>query len=214
MVFGPVAYFFRSGFFNAFQSVEFLGLVASGAGAALAGHPFICNGANLAYRKEAFHAVGGFKGNEQFISGDDVFLLHKIKRSYGRKAIVFNKDEKAIVRTYPAKGLKRFLSQRVRWASKSKAYRDLLSLAAAITVFSYSFTAILSFLAGFFNPWFFGITGGLIIWKLIADFPLMMGITRFTGQAGLMKWYLPFQLFYPLYVLVAGVMSFFNRSKW
>jgi cellulose synthase/poly-beta-1,6-N-acetylglucosamine synthase-like glycosyltransferase len=214
MVFGPVAYFPREGFLNAFQSAEFLGLMASGAGAALAGHPFLCNGANLSYRKKAFQKTGGFADNEKYSSGDDVFLLHQIKKSFGRRTILFNKNEKAIVRTYPVSGLKRFLGQRARWASKSKAYRDVLSLLTAITVFSYSLTVLLSLIAGFFNPWFFWVSGAMLFWKMIADFPLMTGITRFVKQRKLMRWYLPFQLFYPLYIIIAGVMSFFRRSKW
>ena len=69
MVFGPVSYFPLKGIVNQFQSLEFSGLMASGAGAAVAGHPFLCNGANLAYRKNAFQQVKGFDGNEGFISG-------------------------------------------------------------------------------------------------------------------------------------------------
>jgi cellulose synthase/poly-beta-1,6-N-acetylglucosamine synthase-like glycosyltransferase len=188
--------------------------VASGAGAAKAGHPFMCNGANLAYRKSAFIRVNGFKGNEGFISGDDVFLLHKMKKEFGRKSVIFNDDKKSIVKTYPAPGLKKFLSQRIRWASKSKGYKDGLSILTAIVIFSYSLTVLLSFIAGFFNPIFFLAFGGLLLIKMILDSPLMLGITRFTGQRRLMKWYLPFQVFYPVYILIAGVPGLFGRKRW
>jgi cellulose synthase/poly-beta-1,6-N-acetylglucosamine synthase-like glycosyltransferase len=214
MVLGPVAYFPRKGFLNAFQTAEFLGLMASGAGAALAGHPFLCNGANLAYRKEAFQKTGGFLGNEKYSSGDDVFLLHKIKKSFGRRSILFNKDEKAIVRTYPVSGLKRFLGQRARWASKSKGYRDFMAILTAISVFSYSFAVILTCIAGFFHSWLFFLSAGLFLIKIITDFSLMLGITRFAGQSHLMAWYLPFQLVYPFYIVIAGVLSLFGSKKW
>jgi hypothetical protein len=145
MVFGPVSYFEKRGLTAKFQTLEFLGLVASGAGAALAGIPFLCNGANLAYRKDAFRQVKGFDGNEKYLSGDDVFLLHKMKKEFGRKAVIFNDDETSIVKTYPAPNMRKFLSQRVRWASKSKGYKDGLSILTAIVVFSYSLTVLLSF---------------------------------------------------------------------
>jgi cellulose synthase/poly-beta-1,6-N-acetylglucosamine synthase-like glycosyltransferase len=214
MAFGPVAYITGNNLSDKFQSLEFLGLVASGAGAAMAGHPFLCNGANLAYRKSAFQQVKGFRGNEGFISGDDVFLLHKMKKEFGRKSVIFNDDEKSIVKTYPAPGLRKFISQRVRWASKSKGYKDGLSILTAIVVFSYSFTILSSFITGFFNPFFFLAFGGLLLIKMIADFPLMMGITGFTGQRGLMRWYLPFQVVYPAYIVIAGLGSFLGRKRW
>jgi cellulose synthase/poly-beta-1,6-N-acetylglucosamine synthase-like glycosyltransferase len=214
MIFGPVAYFSGKGFLDAFQSMEFAGLVASGAGAALAGRPFMCNGANLAYRKEAFLQVKGFEGNEGFISGDDVFLLHKMKKEFGRRAIIFCKDEDAIVKTFPAAGWKDFIRQRIRWASKSRGYKDPLSIFTAIIVFSFSLATLSSFIAGFFNPWFFLASGGLFLLKTITDFPIMLGITGFTRQRRLLRFYLPFQVVYPIYIVIAGLGSFFGRKKW
>lgn len=214
MVFGPVAYQTSKNISDKFQSLEFLGLVASGAGAAMAGHPFMCNGANLAYRKIAFQQVKGFEGNEKYLSGDDVFLLHKMKKEFGRKAVVFCKNENALVKTYPLPSLKRFISQRIRWASKSKGYKDHLSILTVIVVFSYSLTVLSSFIAGFFDPVFFLAFGGLLLIKMIADFPLILGITGFTGQRRLMRWYIPFQVVYPAYVVLAGMLSFVKRKKW
>ncbi len=69
MIFGPVAYFPEKGLLNRFQSLEFSGLMASGAGAAMAGRPFMCNGANLAYRKEAFLKVGVMKAMKNLSPG-------------------------------------------------------------------------------------------------------------------------------------------------
>ena len=214
MVFGPVMYFDKGGLASRFQSLEFSGLMASGAGAAGAGLPFMCSGACLAYRKTAFLQVSGFKGNEKFISGDDVFLLHKMKKTFGRKAIIFCKNKDALVKTYPVHGFMMFLNQRARWASKSKGYKDALSVITAIIIFSYSFSLLLSFIAGFFNSIFFFVTGGLLFIKIITDLSLMLGITAFTGQRGLMRWYLPFQLVYPFYIVVAGMLSLFERRKW
>jgi cellulose synthase/poly-beta-1,6-N-acetylglucosamine synthase-like glycosyltransferase len=214
MVFGPVTYFESKGFLNDFQSLEFAGLVASGAGAALAGQPFLCNGANLAYRKEAFIKVDGFSGNEKYISGDDVFLMHKMKKEFGRRSVIFCRDERSVVKTYAAEGFGEFIKQRIRWASKSKGYKDPLSIFTAMIVFSYSLIVLSSFIAGVFNAWFFLPAGGLLIIKMIADLPLMWGITGFFGQKKLMKWYPVFQVVYPLYITWAGVLSFFRRKAW
>lgn len=214
MVFGPVVINPGKNFWERFQSLEFSGLVASGAGAAGAGRPFLCNGACLAYRREAFLETDGFRGNEEYVSGDDVFLLHKMKKRYGNNAIVFCRDKKALVKTDPVQGIYRFLHQRARWASKSTGYSDPLSVATAITVFSYSLAILMSATAGIFYPLMLIPAAGLFILKMIADLPLMAGITRFTGQERLMKWYLLFQLIYPFYIVTAALMSFFKRKAW
>ncbi|MDX1420562.1 MAG: glycosyltransferase, partial [Rubricoccaceae bacterium] len=57
---GPVRYRAGGDVFARLQALEFLGLVAVGAGAIGAGRPTICNGANVAYRKDVFESLGGF----------------------------------------------------------------------------------------------------------------------------------------------------------
>ncbi len=59
-------------------ALEFLGLVAVGAGAIGIGRPNLCNGANVAYRKAVFHDLGGFSGIDHLTSGDDELLMQKI----------------------------------------------------------------------------------------------------------------------------------------
>jgi cellulose synthase/poly-beta-1,6-N-acetylglucosamine synthase-like glycosyltransferase len=214
MIFGPVAYFTGEGLLNRFQSLEFSGLMASGAGAALAGRPFMCNGANLAYRKEAFLKVRGYEGNEEFISGDDVFLMHKIKEKYGSDAIGVDINRNTIVRTSPAPGFRAFFNQRIRWASKTRGYRDSLATITAITVFLFNFSIVAVFFAGFFLPTLFLLYFNFIILKSIIDLPLIYGVTGFNKERGLMMWYLPFQVIYPLYIVVAGFWSLFGKKKW
>jgi cellulose synthase/poly-beta-1,6-N-acetylglucosamine synthase-like glycosyltransferase len=214
MVAGPVALAPVSGIVDRFQALEFLGLVASGAGAAGSGQPFLCNGACLAYRKKAFKEVGGYSGNEKFRSGDDVFLLHKIKKIYGRRAIAFALSSGALVRTAPAGGCMAFLRQRARWASKSTGYKDVLSMLTAVTVFLLSLTLTGLFLAGFFYPPAFLLYLGLILCKTAVDYPLMREILEFTGNRGLIKWLAPFEAVYPFYVVIAGILSVFWRRHW
>ena len=42
----------------------------------------MCNGANLAYEKKAFNEVSGFEGIDHIASGDDMLLMHKIRKKY------------------------------------------------------------------------------------------------------------------------------------
>jgi cellulose synthase/poly-beta-1,6-N-acetylglucosamine synthase-like glycosyltransferase len=213
LVFGPVAMKPGRGIAGKFQALEFAGLVASGAGAAKAGFPFLCNGASLAFRKETFFGTGGYQGHEGFVSGDDVFLLHRVKESHGNQSIAFCDDPRSLVETSAAAGFGAFLSQRARWASKTRGYRDPLTLLTAFVVFLLSLAYVILLVAGIFSPACFVLAAILWAVKSLTDLPLMLGIARFNGQRRLMIGYPVFQAVYPLYVVVAGIWSPF-RKKW
>lgn len=83
----------------------------------------MCNGANLAYTKQAFEAVNGFHGIDGIASGDDMLLMHKIKQAFPA-GISYLKSKDVIVQTAPMHSLSDFMNQRIRWASKSDKYND------------------------------------------------------------------------------------------
>jgi cellulose synthase/poly-beta-1,6-N-acetylglucosamine synthase-like glycosyltransferase len=63
------------------QTLEFSYLIGIGAAFIGNGRASTCNGANLAYRKDVFYEVGGFKGIDDLASGDDE-LLQKVAEKY------------------------------------------------------------------------------------------------------------------------------------
>lgn len=121
MILGPVVYQSNSnqGILDTYQSIENAGLVAIGSAALQFGKPFMANGANLCFQKEAFINVHGYEGNEQIVSGDDEFLLNKFHNQFPGE-IGFNKSADSIVNTYTQDGFRAMLNQRIRWASKGK----------------------------------------------------------------------------------------------
>ena len=105
-------------FFSEYQKFEMLALQGFTKGSFGWNRPMLCNGANLAYSKIAFHEVKGFEGNDSVASGDDVFLLQKFRESYSGE-VFFLKDQEHTVITQPVKGVRKMIAQRVRWASKT-----------------------------------------------------------------------------------------------
>jgi hypothetical protein len=61
-----------------FQFIDFMSLQGVTAASVNAGFHNMCNGANLAYKKEVFFEVNGFKGIDNIASGDDMLLMNKI----------------------------------------------------------------------------------------------------------------------------------------
>ena len=214
MITGPVRYDTGKAFFGQFQSMEFLGLIGAGAGATGAGRPVMCNGANLAYEKEAFMTVNGFDGNFKYASGDDVFLLHKIRKHYGSRAVRFLKSRKSIVHTKSAKSLKEFFYQRVRWGSKAKAYRDGFSLLTAISVFLLNTGLLAGLLTGLFIPVVLKVSLVLLLLKMLADLPVMTGISRFMQQQKMMLFYPILEIMYLVYIPVAAFLGAITKYRW
>jgi len=79
MVIGQVKLEGSSNFTNAIQILEHAAITIIGGGAAKMNQALVCNGANLLFTKTAFKKVNGYHGNENLASGNDVFLLNKIK---------------------------------------------------------------------------------------------------------------------------------------
>ena len=81
MLLAPVVFSRTKSVFGQLQELEFMSLIAASAGAASVGLPIMCNGANLAYRKNAFEEINGYGADQKFASGDDMFLLMKIRKT-------------------------------------------------------------------------------------------------------------------------------------
>ncbi|MBK9176556.1 MAG: glycosyltransferase [Flavobacteriales bacterium] len=105
------------GFLGRLQEEEQAALLGLAIGAALNGTPFLAYGANLAFTREAFFAVGGYAG-DRFASGDDLFLLQRMQRAGKRITALF--DPQALVMASAAPTWGAFWRQRLRWAGKMK----------------------------------------------------------------------------------------------
>ena len=212
LVSGPVVLKEKNGFFQKIQSLEFISLIASGAGAIGFNDAIFCNGANMAYKKDVFLEINDYQ-HETSVSGDDVFLLHRVKKEYP-KSIVFAKHESAIVTTNSIDSLKSFLNQRIRWTSKSSEYKDTSTI---YTSFLVMFTN-LSLLTLFFtllysnNYIFYFIFFYLI--KFLTDYLFLSPALDFFKRQDLKKWIFVFELFYSFYVILIIILSFNRKFEW
>lgn len=212
MIVGPVSFQNEKTWFEKAQTVEFLSLIGITAGAISVGRPIMCNGANLAYEKSSFHEVGGF-GNDNFSSGDDVFLLLKIKKRFGNKSVKFLKNENAFVFTEAKKSLMEFIHQRTRWASKNKGY-DLKILTVSFTVFMMNFLLAAGLLWSIFELKLLGNILILYIIKLLVEIPVLLGIVSFAHRQRLLLNALPLVLLYPVYIIITGTMGIVASYQW
>ena len=212
LVSGPVVFKRKHGFLHAFQELDFISLISSGAGAIGSKNPIFCNGANMAYRRQVFLDINNFSVDHR-ASGDDVFLLHSIKKNYSN-SIVFAKNHNAIVTTSGANEMREFLHQRIRWTAKSKSYDDLTTVYVSIIVFLTSLCFTSLFVSGLLNfyylYWFFL----FYIFKFIVDSSLLLPALKFFKRKYLIKWIFIFQLIYSFYIILIVILSFTRRFEW
>jgi len=215
MVSGLVVFENKKGLFHKLQSLEFMSLIASGAGAISVNNPILANGANLCFERSLYNELKTIAHYDHIASGDDIFLLLETKKQIKKTGtICFLKSEDAVVTTKSARNLKEFVNQRVRWASKSSSYKDSFAIFTTLVVglFSISILILLGFSA--INKWFSAIFTAVFVLKLLLDFPLMYSISAFLRRKKLLWYYLPMQLIYPFYVLIVAVLSVFMKFEW
>lgn len=213
LVSAPVVFLKGKGLFQKMQSLEFLTLIASAAGAIGVKMPFMCNGANIAFRKSAFMETHGFE-NDSRASGDDVFLMERILQRFGADAIRFAKSKTAIVETVPMPNLSMFLQQRIRWAGKSVGYKNPMAIFASYVVFFNAFAILLSLFLGLFNTIFFWMSLVFFIVKIVVDIPICIMISKFTERLSLMNIFLPLQIVYPFYICYTAIASQLIKPTW
>jgi len=214
LIIAPVVYQNEKGILQKLFSLDFVSLVASGAGSAGARLPFMGNGANLSFTKIAWQRASSGQSGDSLASGDDVFLIHRIARIFGNKSIQFLKAPSAIVRTNPPASFRDFFQQRIRWASKAKAYKSPWAIFVPVVVLAVNFLIAITFFAGFFKAWFFIIYGLFVVLKLLIDLPLLVEFTGFVNKRKLLVLAFPLALIYPLYIVVAAFPAMFFRFEW
>jgi cellulose synthase/poly-beta-1,6-N-acetylglucosamine synthase-like glycosyltransferase len=212
LIIGPVALEKGSGFLGRFQELEFLSLQGITAGTAQNGNPVMCNGANLSFKKSSYLRHSNNLRND-IPSGDDVFLLHSLKRDPSARILWLNNPE-GMVTTKQCNTLFSYIRQRARWISKAGKYRDIYTINLAIVTFAVIISLVFLLIEGLWMPQFLYIFLIVLTIKSIPDFLLIREVTRQSGNEHLMKWFIPSQLVYPFYVLAVAVTALFIGKKW
>lgn len=208
MIIAPVQISKSKSLFGKFQEIEFLSLQATTIGTSGIRNPIMCNGANLVFRKTLF-----FESNvkDEIASGDDMFLLQSIKSDPEYK-IDYLMYSNAIVKTKPAENLKDFFNQRIRWASKTKHYKDKFSIITALIVFAITLSQMSLLILSLFNVYYLYCFLIVLIVKSIIDYVLMASTNRLFRIRNISTLIIPFEIIYFIYTIYVALLSIFSAS--
>jgi cellulose synthase/poly-beta-1,6-N-acetylglucosamine synthase-like glycosyltransferase len=209
----PVCFNDSRSLLSVFQTLDFLVLQGITGASVYKNIHSMCNGANLAYEKKAFYAVGGFSGIDHIASGDDMLLMHKIWKQFPSR-VHYLKASEAIVFTEPMPDLSGFFNQRIRWASKAAKFDDkrIFFVLLLVYLFNLSFPALL--IAAIWDPLYLLWLTGLWAAKTVIEFPFVFSVCRFFGKQYLMKYFPLFQPLHIIYTIVSGLFGQFGRYEW
>lgn len=215
LVIGPVQLKTSKNFIGKLMKTEFSALVSSTSGACGINHPFMCNGANLLFCKTLFQKLKPFQHLSEVASGDDVFLLHALKKKYGRSAkIHFANYSAALVSAKSINGFSHFIQQRIRWAQKSKHYKDLSTMLIGGVIFLANLMMIVILIAWMLGKINFSLLITYFILKWSIDFGLMISSRRWLKTP--MPFFYSFflSLVYPFYIIGIALLSLLLKVRW
>ena len=210
---GAVTFEGEKSLFERIQTVEFASLVVSGAATMVWGQPTMCNGANMAYLKEAFEAVGGYEGLLHVASGDDELLMHRMAERFPGK-VLFLKSSDNLLHTYAQKTWQGFYRQRLRWSSKWEHYRPWGIRILAVFIFLANMATLAALPLALLLPAQGAALLGALLAKLGVEFYLLSNMLRFLGKRRFSR-YIPFVfVLYPFYVFIFALLGRAQSYQW
>lgn len=200
-------------FMHRFQELDFLSLQGSTIAGFGIGKPFMCNAANLAYQKEKFKKLNGYEGNTDIASGDDIFLFEKFLLKYP-KDVHYLHSYDAVVHTSSLNSWNDIIQQRIRWASKSGAYKTFFPKLVGLIVLLGNLSLILSLLMIFLQPqlWYLCLFFWLL--KSLVDMIILnQSMSFFQKRVPLFR-VLQVALFYPFLTVFIALRSLISGYEW
>ena len=170
---------------------------------------FTSVGRNLAYRKNAYRAVGGFDALKKYRSGDDVYLTERFRRQAKGK-IVFCRHPQTFVETLPVTDFSKFWHQQIRKNSKTLRKNVSNTLFSILAFLIYSFL----WLFPVFLPQYLPIWLVVIFTKLLLEFVTLSYAAKIFRRNWLIPYFPLFQLLYPIYISFFTFLGTFQIYRW
>ena len=213
LVVAPVTFSTTNSFFERFQLLDILSLQGATIGGFGLNRPFLCNGANLGYKKAFFNELNGFIGNSDIASGDDIFMLEKAVKQ-DKHHVHYIKSNHITVFTKAQNNFKSLKSQRIRWAAKTTNYRSTVAKLIGLVVLIMN--ALLVCLPLLYMLQIISLKSLVYTFaiKILIDFLLIYKSARFFNQEQVLPSYFISSLLYPFFSVYVAFVSVFKGYTW
>ncbi len=204
----PVMFEENDSFFHRFQSCDLLGTMGATLHGIKSQQYHMANGANMAFKKSVFLRLKKAAYDQNHLaSGDDMFLIQNIALENPR-SVGFIKSKELVVTTQAESTVSGFITQRIRWASKSSAYPQKGIYSVLVPTFLINCSILLNLIlapcTGFLTL-FIALFQMLCKWAV--DYLYLYQIADFFGRARDTKWYIFLAPLHMLHIVFSGFVA-------
>ncbi|HOE24050.1 MAG TPA: glycosyltransferase [Bacteroidales bacterium] len=210
VVLAPVIQKPAEGFWHGFGAYEFAALQAITEASTVPGHPVMCNAANMSFRRDVYlrHAE---ELHPDLPSGDDMFLLHAVKRDGG--TVRHEGSNAAAAVTAGAVTAAALLRQRARWASKAGRYRDPATLTLAAATAACNAAVATAVVTACMSVEYLLPAAVMYGVKALPDYLLIATELKKRGARVKAMLFMVSEILYPFWFVTVAVMSLFPSSR-
>jgi cellulose synthase/poly-beta-1,6-N-acetylglucosamine synthase-like glycosyltransferase len=208
LILGPIK-FRQKGYFAYLQKVELAALMSLTSLSCKKGRPILGNAANMSFRKSVFKEEYLLENKSE--SGDDLFLVYSLKRIEGIQ-ISFNAN--TIVETNATTSFPDFVSQRLRWASKSKFIKDRDAIIYGLLTMLLNGCYLGLFIASLTNSSYIFYLVLCYLIKLICDTTLVVLNQKIAPIPYPIIGSIILSIIYPFYSILIASFSLFLKPQW
>ena len=124
------------------------------------------------------------------------------------------KNSEAIVTTHPEPSWKKFIQQRIRWASKAVHYKDKRIIYVLALTYLLNVCYLVLAIAAILKIYWLSFLLLLLLAKVLIEFPFVNAAAIFFRQQKLMKYFPFLEPLHILYVIVSGWLGRFGSYEW
>jgi len=191
--------------FAGMQSLDWAYILALASAAMALNNPLSCIGNNFSFRRKAYDEVGGYRAIQFSVTED--FALFKAITHGGRWGYRYPLEKGTLVFSNACPTILELYRQKRRWGVGGK---DMPISGMILMVIAFSMhLLLLSFLFFLINPPLLLL--GLIL-KFASDFVLLFVPLNRTRQTRQLKYFLIFELYYTIYVVLLPFAVFLGGS--
>lgn len=176
--------------------------------------PCLANGANFMFRKDAFNQIQNKRNDLRVASGDDMFVLFAILRTFGAESISFNSNADFKVLSNTAISFRDLIFQKIRWSSKSVYYDNFFAKFLAVLVLFVNFFTAFLLVFSIFENQYCTITIVVFILKMFLETLLIIRTAYNFNKLKYLLFVLPFSFIYCFYVPIIALLGLFLKPKW
>ncbi|MFQ5676007.1 MAG: glycosyltransferase [bacterium] len=171
-----------------------------------------CTGRNLAYRRQVFNQINGFREGERSLSGDDDLFLQSVKRKT-RWRIAYSLHPETAVVSRPANDLASYITQRRRHVSASKHYSKPIQ--ASYLLFNLANLVLFgSLLASVYFQELVELVIVIFIAKLLLDLVCLYAIAKKFDKRRMLFYFPAWEIFFLLNQMIISPLGFVGKIRW